>query len=148
MTIALLPFDFFMSKKTKRSKDTPIELSNIQTQFYIGKTLGMIGGIGLLITGGGMAGIGHYPWFDFADFPWLAYKQSFYIVILLVNFAFLVPVAKKIMPLIAQRMSIGNVGATDEIRALASKAAIFAMVMNILTLINTWLGATKGVMQP
>lgn len=145
MTIALLPFDFFMSKKVKRSKDTPIELTNIQTQFYIGKTLGMIGGIGLLITGGGLAGIGKYPWFDFTDFPWLAYKQAFYVVILLVNFAFLVPTAKKLMPLIAERMSLGNVGATDEIRALVAKAAIFAFVMNILTLINTWLGATKGM---
>lgn len=148
MTIALMPFSIFMGKKTKRSKDTPAELYNIQTEFYISKTLGMIGGIGLLITGGGLAGVGHYPWFDFTGFPWLAWKQTFYILILAINFALMVPLAKKIMPMIAQRLSIGNVGATDEIRALATKASMFGMIMTLLTLINTWLGATKGGMQP
>ncbi|HET9136202.1 MAG TPA: hypothetical protein VFO76_06160, partial [Candidatus Kapabacteria bacterium] len=75
-------------------------------------------------------------------FPWLAWKQTFYIIILAINFAAMVPVAKKIMPLIMARKEQGGT-ATDEIRALAARAAIFGITMNLLTIINTILGTVK-----
>ena len=142
MVLSLLPFTFLMRGKRNRSKGTPVELYTIQTEFSTGRFMGMAGGIGLLIAGAGMAGIAKMPWFDFVGFQWLAIKQVLYILILALNFSMLMPIAKKIMPLIAQQMSKGNVGATDEIRALANKATVIAIIMSLLGLANAVLGLT------
>jgi hypothetical protein len=57
------------------------------------------------------------------------------------NFAFMMPVAKKAMPLIAQQIASGGAnGATEEIRALAKKAGMIGMVMGLLGLTNAILG--------
>jgi hypothetical protein len=144
MVLALLPFNLFMKGRIKRSKGTPVELYNIQLEFSVGKFMGMVGGIGLLIGGAAMAGIGKMPWFAFDNptFLWLAIKQTLYIIILALNFSVMIPTGKKIMPLIATQMSMGGgVGATDEIRALASKASMVGMIMGLLGLTNAILGA-------
>ncbi len=143
MTISLLPFSMIMNKRRARSKDTPVELFNMMTEFSVSRIMGMTGGLGLLITGGAMAGIGGYPWFAFGEFPWLAWKQTVYFGILGINFALMVPTAKKMMPMIAERIAQGSGGATDEIRALASRAGMFGMMMGILTLIAATFGAVK-----
>ena len=140
MTLALLPLSWWFLSYRAKVKNTPNELTVIQMEFGIGRFMGMIGGIGLLLTGGALTGMAHYPWFDFVGFPWLAYKQMFYIIILIVNFAFMVPVAKKIMPLIAAQK---GGGVTAEIRALAGRAAMFGMIMNLLTVVNAVLGVVK-----
>jgi hypothetical protein len=142
MTLALFPLALWFRSFRSKRMNTPAELTAIGMEFGIGRFMGMIGGLGLLVTGGAMTGIGHYPWFDYASFPWLAWKQTFYIIILAINFAAMVPVAKKIMPLIMARKEQGGT-ATDEIRALAARAAIFGIVMNLLTIINTILGTAK-----
>lgn len=143
MVLSLFPFSIFMKKKVARSKGTPVELYNIQMEFAVGRFMGMIGGIGLLIAGGAMTGIGKMPWFAFGNeqYLWLAIKQVVYVVVLIVNFGFMMPVGKKAMPLIAQEMSKGGAGgATDEIRALAAKAGMFGAIMGLLGLTNAILG--------
>jgi len=146
MTIALLPFSLLMMKRIKRSAGTPVELTSMMILGYIGKTMGMMGGIGLLLMGGAMTGVAKFPWFNFQEFPWLAWKQVIFFTILAINFAVVVPASKKIGKLIAERMSTGGVGgATDEIRAIGSKIGVFTMIMNILTLIAMTLGVTKGI---
>jgi hypothetical protein len=143
MVLSLFPFSIFMSKRIARSKGTPVELYNIQLEFGVARFMGMAGGLILLIAGGAMTGIGKYPWFDFGDphFLWLALKETFYVIILIMNFAFMMPVAKKAMPLIAQQIASGGAnGATEEIRALAKKAGMIGMVMGLLGLTNAILG--------
>jgi hypothetical protein len=143
MVLSLFPFSIFMSKRTARSKGTPVELYNIQLEFGVGRFMGMGGGILLLLAGGAMTGIGKYPWFDFGDphFLWLSLKQTFYVIILILNFGFMMPVAKKAMPLIAKQLASGGAsGATEEIRALAKKAALIGAIMGLLGLTNAILG--------
>ncbi len=143
MVLALVPFGIFMKGRKARSKGTPVELYNIQMEFAVGRFMGMIGGIGLLIAGGGLAGIGKMPWFAFGNeqFLWLAVKQSVYVVVLILNFGFMMPVGKKAMPLIAQQIAAGGSGgATDEIRALAAKASMIGTLMGLLGMTNAVLG--------
>lgn len=143
MVLTLSPFGIFMGGRKKRSKGTPVELYNIQMEFAVGRFMGMVGGIGLLVAGGALAGIGKMPWFDFSNdgYLWLAIKETFYVIILILNFGFMMPVAKKAMPLIAQQMASGGAGgATDEIRALAAKASGIGIVMGLLGLTNAILG--------
>ena len=143
MVLSLIPFGMFMKGRKARSKGTPVELYNIQMEFGVGRFMGMIGGIGLLVAGGAMAGIGKMPWFDFGNsaFLWLAVKQTVYVVVLILNFGFMMPVGKKAMPLIAQQLATGGSGgATEEIRALSAKASAIGMIMGLLGLTNAILG--------
>lgn len=143
MVLSLLPFSMLMKGRKARSKGTPVELYNIQMEFAVGRFMGMIGGIGLLVAGGGMAGIGKMPWFDFGNdqFLWLAVKQTVYVFVLILNFGFMMPVGKKAMPLIAQQMAAGGAGgATEEIRALAARAGVIGMLMGLLGITNALLG--------
>jgi hypothetical protein len=143
MVLSLFPFSMFMKGRKARSKGTPVELYHIQMEFGVGRFMGMIGGIGLLIAGGAMAGIGKMPWFDFGNetYLWLAVKQVIYVFVLILNFGFMMPVAKKAMPLVAQQLATGGTsGATEEIRALAAKASVIGALMGILGLVNAILG--------
>ncbi|MBS1902123.1 MAG: hypothetical protein JSS75_00265 [Bacteroidetes bacterium] len=142
MTLGLLPLGFWFRSYNKKVAGTPAELIAIASEFGIGRFMGMIGGIGLLITGGAMAGIAHYGWFDFTNYGWLAWKQTIYIVILAVNFGTMMPVAKKTMPLVMGQIKSGGL-ATDEIRSGASKAAMIGIIMNALGIINLILGTVK-----
>lgn len=142
MLLALIPLGLWFRMNAKKIVGTPAELSAIATEFGIGRFLGMFGGIGLLITGGAMAGMSHYGWFDFTNYAWLAWKETVYVVILIVNFATMVPVGKKTMPLVLAKMKSGGV-ADDAIRAGARKAAIIGMVLNVLALVNLTLGVVK-----
>jgi hypothetical protein len=143
MVLSLFPFSLFMKGRKARSKGTPVELYHIQMEFGVGRFMGMIGGIGLLVAGGAMAGIGKMPWFDFGNdqYLWLAIKQTVYVFVLILNFGFMMPVAKKAMPLIAKQLATGGAGgATEEIRALAAKASVIGALMGLLGLTNALLG--------
>ena len=144
MTIALIPTGMIMMGRVKKSKGTPVELTTMSLMSILGKTMGMIGGIGLLITGGALVGIENYKWFSFSEFPWLAYKQTVFVIILIINFTLVVPPSKKLEGMIAERMTMGG-GATDKMRAIFGKIGMAAMLMNILTLIAMTFGVTKGI---
>jgi hypothetical protein len=146
MLIALLPIALIMLRRMKATKGTPAELTVMGNLNLIGATFGMIGGLGILITGGGLVGIESYKWFSFSDFPWLAWKQTIFVVILIINFSIVVPASKKMSKLIAERVAAGGTGgATDEIRALGARIGMFAPIMNILALVNLVLGTSKGI---
>lgn len=142
MTLSLLPLSFWFRSYNKKVAGTPAELVAIASEFGIGRFMGMIGGIGLLISGGAMAGVAHYGWFDFTNYGWLAWKQTVYVIILAVNFGTMMPVAKKTMPQVMAQIKTGGL-ATDAIRAGASKAAMIGIVLSILGLTNLILGTVK-----
>jgi hypothetical protein len=146
MLLALLPVALIMLGKMKRAEGTPAELTTMSNLNSIGKTLGLIGGIGMLVTGAALAGLQSYKWFAFSDYPWLAWKQTIYVVILLINFSIVVPASKKMTKLIDEKMAAGGAGgATDEIKALGARIGMFAPVMNILAIVNMVLGTSKGI---
>ena len=146
MLIALLPVALIMLGRMKRTKGTPAELTTMSNLNLIGSTFGMIGGLGILITGGALVGIESYKWFAFSEFPWLAWKQTIFVVILIINFAIVMPASKKMKKLIEARVAEGGAGgATDEIRALGARIGMFAPIMNLLGLAAMVLGTSKGI---
>ncbi len=146
MLIALLPIAIIMLGRMKSTKGTPAELTVMANLNLIGKTLGMIGGIGILITGGALVGIESYKWFSFSEFPWLAWKQTIFVVILLINFGIVMPTSRKMSKLIEERVAAGGTGgATEEIRALGARIGMFAPIMNLLGLVAMVLGTSKGI---
>ena len=146
MTLALLPVAIIMMGKMKRSKGTPAELTTMSNLNLLGKTMGMIGGLGILITGGALVGIESYKWFSFSEFPWLAWKQTIFVIILIINFAVVMPTSKKLTKLIEERLAAGGTGgATDEIRALGARIGMFAPIMNLLAIVAMALGTSKGI---
>jgi hypothetical protein len=146
MTIALLPVSIIMMGKMKRTKGTPAELTTMSNMNLIGRTMGMIGGLGILVTGGTLVGIESYKWFAFSEFPWLAWKQTLFVIILIINFSVIVPASKKLTKLIDERLAAGGSGgATDEIRALGGRIGTFAPIMNLLALAAMVLGTSKGI---
>jgi hypothetical protein len=146
MTLALLPVALLLMGKMKRTKGTPAELVTMSNLNLLGKTMGMIGGIGILVTGGALTGIESYKWFSFSDFPWLAWKQTFFVLILIINFAVVAPAGAKMTKLIDERMAAGETGgATDEIRALGKRIGTFAPLMNLLAIAAMALGTSKGI---
>src|SRR4051812_11310731 len=117
MLLALLPIAIIMLGRTKKTMGTPAELTVMGNLNLLGGTLGMTGGIGMLITGGALVALESYKWFNFAEFPWLAWKQTLFVVILIINFSIVVPASKKMKRLIEERVAAGGTGgATEEIR--------------------------------
>jgi hypothetical protein len=146
MVIVLLPVAILMRGRMKRTKGTPAELTTMSNLNLLGKTMGMIGGIGILVTGGALVGIESYKWFSFSEFPWLAWKQTLFVIILIINFGVVVPASAKMTKLIDERLAAGGVaGATDEIRALGARIGMFAPIMNLLALTAMVLGTSKGI---
>jgi hypothetical protein len=144
MTLALLPVMMILRRKIAMSKGTPAELTTMGTMLWIGRLMGMVGGLGLLLTGGALTGIETYKWFSFSEFPWLAWKQTIFVVILIINFAFMMPSSKKMEALMNKQEASGGL-ATDEIRALGAKLGMFGMIMNLLALAAMTLGVSKGI---
>lgn len=140
--LALIPLSMWFRSYIKKVSGTPAELTAIATEFGIGRFMGMIGTIGLLVTGGAMTGIAHYGWFDFTNYAWLAWKQTVYVIILMISFGTMVPTAKKTMPLVMAKMKTGGL-ADDTIRAGARRAAIIGTTMQVLALLNLVLGTVK-----
>ena len=143
---ALLPLALLLMRRMKATKGIPAELTTMANLNLIGKTFGMFGGLGILITGAALTGIENYKWFAFSEFPWLAWKQTLFVGILIINIAVVAPASKKMNVLIDARLAEGGAGgATDEIRALGAKIGMFAPIMNLLGLAALVLGTSKGI---
>ena len=145
MTLGLMPVGIIMMGRMKKAQGTPAEMATMGNMLALGKTMGMLGALGLLITGGALVGIESYKWFSFSDFPWLAWKQTAFTLILIVSLGLVMPASKKMGGLIAARMASGEMTATDEIRALGAKIGMFSIVMNLLGLTAMTLGVSKGI---
>src|SRR5690349_658045 len=91
MLLALLPVALILLRRMRATAGTPGELTTMANLNMIGGTLGMIGGIGMLVTGGILVSLESYKWFNFSEFPLLAWKQTIYVVILIINFTIVVP---------------------------------------------------------
>ncbi|MEP7235822.1 MAG: DUF2269 family protein [Ignavibacteriota bacterium] len=146
MLIALMPVSMLLLSRIKKTAGTQAQLVTMGNLNLIGRTLGMIGGIGMLITGGALVFLESYKWFNFAEFPWLAWKQAIFVVILIINFSVVVPAGKQLSKLIEDKLASGAPGgATPEMGALAKKIGKFAPIMNLLALVNLILGTSKGI---
>jgi hypothetical protein len=145
MTLALLPVSLILRGRMEKAKGTPGEIVTMGNMLWLGRMMGMIGGLGILIAGAALVSLESYKWFAFSEFPWLAWKQTIFAGILVINFAFMMPLGKKLGGLIGAQMASGNAIATEEMRALGAKIGIFGLLMNLLALTAMALGVSKGI---
>lgn len=145
--ISLMPLSMSLGKLIKRSAGTLGELYLMRAMLGAGRFLGNIGGIGILITGGAITSIGKYGWFPFNTFPWLAYKQTIFFLILIMLFSMFVPASKRAAKMLAEEMGgpKANMGASTELRAAMAKVGTLGMIMGIFVLVNIILGESKLV---
>ena len=125
----------------KKAQGTLGELYLIRAGVLFGAVMGNIGGIGILITGGAMAGI-RYSWFPFSTLPWLAIKQTIFVILLIMTFAIMVPKSKKIRAMSGEELGGKNPGggASLALRTMMDQVHTIGMFMQMLILTNIILG--------
>ena len=139
--------NMLLMRQAVKAKGTAAELSFMSSQALAGRVMGMIGGIGILLTGGAITGIMHFGWFPFGTSDWLATKQVIFVILLIISFAVVMPVGKKIDAMIASEQAGPNAsrGASQPLREAMNKLKTFGIIMNLLVLINIILGVWKPV---
>lgn len=145
--MALFPTVMILNGLRKKAANTSSELPYMKAISVLGLVLGNVGAIGVLISGPALAGIGKYPWFDFATMPWLAWKQVIFFLALILSFAVIVPRSKKVRKLLTELLDAkrANIGASDELRSTFDSYVTASLIVNLLVLINMILGEWKPV---
>jgi len=128
-----------------KKRGTAAELAHMSSQALCGRIMGMIGGIGILLTGGAITGIMSLGWFPFGTTNWLATKQTIFVILLILSFAVMMPKGKKIDAMIATESASPNAskGASSELRAAMGTLKTVGILMNLLVLTNIILGEWK-----
>jgi len=131
----------------KKVKGTPAEIASIRMGAITAPIMANIGSNGLLITGIVMTLL-QYSFFPYGTFPWLAIKQTVFVVILLISFTMLMPRGKKILNMSNAELAGPNAskGASEELRTLVGKQYATVLFVALLVLINMTLGESKAMM--
>lgn len=147
--VANLPVVLILNALRKRAANTSGEVHYMAAAGRIGLVMGNIGAIGILLTGPAMAGLSHgaYGWFQFGD-PgqnWLAWKQGLWVVGLIWTGAVLIPRSKKLRLQLMAHMDPkrANTGASDDLRAAWSGYMMSVVILNLIVLINIFLGKLR-----
>ncbi len=122
---------FFIVELTLRKqiiKNNSKEKISVYLNFS--NTFGIIGSIGILVTGIVIVMMnGNYGFFDMSGNHWLATKQIIIVIILILTGAILIPNAKKARTMINQNKS------NEEVKELA-KVFMANQIINYLVLLN------------
>ena len=139
--------NMLLLKQVAKTKGTAGELAHMSSQALLGRVMGMIGGIGILITGGAMTGIAGLGWFPFGTLNWLACKQTVWVILFIISLAVMMPKGKKIEAMIASESASPNAakGASEGLRAQMATLKTFGIIMNLLVLVNIILGVWKPI---
>lgn len=126
--------------KAKNSKGE-IELISLYLKFV--NLLGMIGAVGILVTGIWMIlmDVG-YGFFDFSGNHWLASKQIIMVVILILLGWKLIPTAKKVRLLISEEIK-SPVDDKSNVRENLKKLYSVSFQINLLVIINFLMAVTR-----
>jgi hypothetical protein len=144
--VANLPVVLILNKLRKRAENTSGEIHYMAAAGRIGLVMGNIGAIGILLTGPAMAGISDgYGWFQFGEVNWLAWKQTLWIIGLIWTGAVLIPRSKKLRVNMMAQMDPkrANTGASDDLRTAWSGYVMSVVVLNLIVLINIFLGEIR-----
>lgn len=105
-----------------------------------------LGAIGILISGGAMSSLPGGPqwgWFNVQLYPWLALKQGFFILILVLVVLAIRRSRVFRKALKREREGEGKERANDDIRRRWSSAYRMSLLVYLLVVINTFLGLVK-----
>lgn len=146
--VANLPVVLILNKLSKRAANTAGEVHYMAAAGRIGLVMGNIGAIGILLTGPAMEGMSDaFGWFQFGDpgQSWLAWKQALWVLGLIWTGAVLIPRSKKLRTQIMAHMDPkrGNTGASDELRTIWGSYVMSVVVLNLIVLINIFLGKLR-----
>jgi hypothetical protein len=131
----------------KKIAGTPAELAAIKNAATVTPIMANIGSNGLLVTGIIMT-LMQWSFFSFSTLPWLAIKQSIFVLILIISFASLMPRGKKILNMAVAELGSPNAakGASEELRKLVNTQYATTLFVGLLVLCNMILGESKAMM--
>ena len=131
----------------KKVKGTPGEIAAIRSGAMMAPIMANIGSIGLLVTGVTMSWM-NYSFFQFNSLPWLAMKQTIFVIIMAISGSVLAPTGKKILALSTAELATPGaaMGASSELRAMVSRQYAVVLFVAFLVLCNMILGESKAMM--
>jgi hypothetical protein len=137
--------EFFLGRMIKANRGKPTELTLMSaTVQYLG-VAGSLAGITVLLTGLGLTwvdGLGILGIGGSVTPTWLFIKQVIYIILLVIVFAGLQPVAVRLSKQFAQAAS-GSQTVTPETYAIYDRFRMIATLHNLLVLVNIILAVWK-----
>ncbi len=95
--LGFFPVEIYLINSIKKESNTDFKKNQIQKLLTLTNLTGMIGAIGIIITGIALVLISPlYNFFEFKANHWLTTKQFIILIILLIIFAVIIPLSKKI----------------------------------------------------
>lgn len=95
--LGFFPVEIYLINSIKKESNTDFKKNQIQKLLTLTNLTGMIGAIGIIITGIALVLISPlYNFFEFKANHWLTTKQFIILIILLIIFAAIIPLSKKI----------------------------------------------------
>lgn len=137
--IGYLPSEIFLIKTINSLKDSTIKKIFILKFLRITNLTGMLGAIGILLTGTLLVIYSsYYKFFELTANHWLTTKQIIMIIILLFTFFYLIPAAKKLRVKLTSELQLNE----NEIENSLKKFFNYCYIEKSLVLINFLLAIT------
>ncbi|MCU0681197.1 MAG: DUF2269 family protein [Polyangiaceae bacterium] len=134
------PAQLVLRRASLARRDAPGEVALMGAFARLAFVAGNVGGIGIALSGVGLVWAGHLPWFAFGAVPWLATKQTLYVLILAINFVAVVPTAKRARALLGAAPAAG---AGDEVRSEFERLHRLGFVIQALVFAALVLGVSR-----
>jgi len=141
--LTFLPTDYILRKNFRETKSVPVQKKLISIWLKTANLLGIAGMTGIFVTGILLVffSTNNYSFFQFSMNHWLATKQVFMVVLIVITFVFLIPNAKILMSKIENDLQ-GETALNKNINQNIDKVGKILSVMNVLVLINFLLAIT------
>ncbi len=140
--LSFLPVDYILRKNIRETDDVNVKKKLISIWLKTSDLLGIAGMSGILVTGIILVSASsHYHFFQFSMNHWLATKQVFLVVLIIIIFIFLIPNAKKLSAQIKSGLRDEKSLNENTIEDMDKVGKILS-VMNVLVLINFLLAIT------
>ena len=132
----------------KGAAGTAGEFYYMRTLLQQSRILGAIGALGVLITGAAAAGMAHLAWFAFGTLPWLAIKQTVWVIIAIVTGALLIPRAVRARNMIVTELTMPTVtsGASVELKRTINQIVVVIYLIELLVIVNVILGESQAML--
>lgn len=127
--------DIIIKKKIFSAENFFETKSLVQLYLKFVNVIGIIGSMGILLTGIYLVTTSTYGFFEFSSNHWLVTKQVIFVIILILIFGFVIPTAKKTR----SEMSTGN--SLEDVKSI-KKLFKINMTINLLVTLNLLLALT------
>ncbi len=128
----------------RANADKPPGVTLMMAEVRLLNTLGLLGGPGILLTGLGLLATDRLGFLGIAGItpPWLMIKQILYIILLIIVFALMMPMARRLESQL-KAATASSVLITPEMSALHRRLVMISYLQDALVLVNIFLAVTK-----